>query len=123
MKDFDISKLLKDPSKIELDPTSPLTWMLAATALLVLIVLATILFFLIRGIRGSLEARGQRKAIARAEARNLARRNEPSLEPLLEQKLNRTPLADPDEAKAWPLEPFGRELVSEPADQPEPARG
>jgi len=123
MKDFDISKLLKDPSKIELDPTSPLTWMLAATALLVLMVLATILFFLIRGIRRSLEARGQRKAIARAEARNLARRNEASLEPLLEEKLNRTPLTDPDEAKAWPLEPFGRELVSEPADQPEPARG
>ena len=65
MKDFDLEKILKDPSKIELDPTSPLTWALGAGALLVLILLATILFFLIRGIRRSLEARGQRKAAER----------------------------------------------------------
>jgi len=114
MKDFDLEKILKDPSKIELDPTSPLTWALGAAALLALILLATILFFLIRAIRRSLEARGQRKAAERAGARSLARRSELPVEG--ESTAVRTPLADPDEPKTWPLEPFGAPSVEDAGD-------
>lgn len=123
MKDFDLEKILKDPSKIELDPTSPLTWALGAGALLVLILLATILFFLIRGIRRSLEARGQRKAAERAGARNLARRSELPIEDgAAPSTAVRTPLADPDEKTVWPLEPFGVESSTEDAGAMESSR-
>jgi len=122
MKDFDISKLLKDPSKIELDPTSPLTLALAAAAFLVLILLATILFFVIRGIRRSMEARGQRKAMQRAEARNLARRSESPIDSVVEPAAVRAPLVDPDEPKSWPLEPFGAQTIGTSSDGVGPAQ-
>jgi len=111
MKDFDISKLDPskfDPSKIDLDPTKPLTWVLAAAVLIVLLVLTTIVVIAVQITRSILERRGQRKAMERAEARNLERQSEPLAAPL-EGSLAASKLNLPDSSKptVWPLEPIG----------------
>lgn len=114
MKNFDISKLLKDPSKIELDPTSPLTWALAAGAFLALVLLATILFFLIRAIRWRIEARGQRRAAERAAERNRTRVSEP-----VPASISKAVASDPDEPKPFPLELDGEDPTAESTVDPE----
>lgn len=98
MKNLDLSKLLKDPSKIELDPTSPLTWALASAAFIALIVVVTILFFVIRSIRWRVEARGQRRAAERAAERNRTRTAEPA-----SAAFSQAVVSDPDEPKSFPL--------------------